>query len=172
MEITNEPENTEVRFVVMPDGYADMTFISRSIAAALEYYRVGTKENTGYSPEEIAVGTAISNCAMQAFALECAIKAVYQALNKNFAKRHDLYLLYTNLPSSAQQEIEANWKKWTIAPETTEMTFREFVQDHKDDFEDWRYLQGQQMTSAYLAFFVGTQAVNHVADTLRGAQQS
>ncbi len=175
---TQQPAGeTTIRFDIMPDGEADMTFISKSIAGTLEYYRVctteiGTVGNAATTEDEVTVGKGIINCTMQAFALECALKGIYQALGRKFRHIHDLERLYEDLPRDTKQEIEESWKKWTIAPETAMMTFKEFVLDHNRDFEDWRYLQGKRLESAYFAYFAGTRAVNYVADKARGNQQA
>ena len=132
-------ENAEIPFKIMSDGNADMNFISRSIAGTLEYYRVGTVENAATTEDEVEVGKGIIYCAMQAFALECALKGIYQALNLGFPRKHDLLVLHDNLPKEIKQKMEDRWKCWHLK-EAHGTTFAEFVEQHKDDFVEWRYL--------------------------------
>ncbi len=154
-------ENAEILFKIMFDGNADMNFISRSIAGTLEYYRVGTVENAATTEDEVAVGKGIIYCAMQAFALECALKGIYQALNQEFPHTHDLFVLHNNLPKEIKQKMEDRWKGWHLK-EAHGTTFTEFVEQHKDDFVKWRYLDAAHLETAYLDFYAATRIANHV----------
>ena len=46
------------------------------------------------------------------------------------------------------------------------MTFREFVEEHKNDFVQWRYLAGQRLESTYLTWFAAIEAVNMTTRSL------
>ena len=118
----------------MADGNIDMHHLSRAVLGALEYYRIGDQRGVDASPDEVEVGKAVINSAMQAFGLECALKGLHQALGINFPRSHDLTDLYDNLPVAKQAEIEANWAEWDLMPEPAAMTFREFVAGHHRDF--------------------------------------
>ena len=74
-----ELEETLIPFEIMDDGRADMNQISRSVHAALEYYRVGDEGGVNATTDEIALGKGIIQCSMQPFALECAIKGLLQS---------------------------------------------------------------------------------------------
>ena len=166
------PEEAVINFAIMADGNPDMSFISRSVAGALEFYRVGKEQNTGATPEEITVGKGIINAALQAFALECAFKGLYQTLGTAFPKKHGLTLLYANLPKEARQEIEDKWKEWDFLVAPSQMTFEEFSQDHRDDFIEWRYLKGGRLQSSYHGFYAATMTVNGVTTVTRGDNQA
>ena len=73
---------------------------------------------------------------------------------------HDLSYLFDKLPDEIRQQIQANWTAWNLFEVTAEMTFSEFVEQHKDDFVQWRYLTGARMESAYFGLFAATNAVN------------
>ena len=160
-------ENGSIDIEIMADGHVDMHILSRAVLGALEYWRVGFEEAVNGSPDEIAVGKAVINCAMQAFSLECALKGVHQALGMTFPKDHDLSRLFTNLPSETRHAIETKWVAWTLMPETSAMTFGEFVDEHKNDFVQWRYLTGARLESAYFALFAATMAANSVTREIR-----
>lgn len=169
---TQQPsENTEIPFKIMSDGNADMNFISRSIAGTLEYYRVGTVENAATTGDEVATGKAIIYCAMQAFALECALKGIYQALNQEFPRKHDLSALHANLPEEIKQKMEDRWKGWHFK-EAHGTTLAEFVEQHKDDFVEWRYLNAAHLETAYLDFYAATRIANHVISSEQEANNS
>lgn len=141
---------------------ADMHHISRSVHAALEYYRVGTERAVNASPDEIAMGKGIIQCSMLAFALECALKGLLQALRKPFPGKHDLLLLFNELPIEKQEAIQAKWTEWTLTPEMRETTFRGFVEAHRADFVEWRYLECTRLENQYFWWFAATEAVNAV----------
>ena len=160
MDDRNNFANTHITIKMLSDGNIDMHYLSRAVWAALEYYRTGDGRIVAATVDEIETGKAVINCSMQAFGLECALKGVYQAIGKCFAKKHDLSILFEGLPSECQQAIEKNWSKWTLVPETQSMTFRDFIKDHKCDFVNWRYLQGNNLKSESLSLFAATAAVN------------
>jgi hypothetical protein len=161
-----ELEETLIPFEIMDDGRADMNQISRSVHAALEYYRVGDEGGVNATTDEIALGKGIIQCSMQPFALECAIKGLLQALESSFPTKHNLSILLNKLPPENQEEIQTNWAKWNLAEETQKMTFRKFVEEHKNDFVQWRYLAGQRLESTYLTWFAAIEAVNMTTGSL------
>ena len=168
MNEINPSEETVIPFNIMEDGNADMHHISRAAHAALEYYRIGTKENVNATPEEIEMGMGIIQSSMLPFALECALKGLLQALRISFPFTHDLLCLFNKLPTEKQDEIQTNWTLWTLSPETQKTTFRDFIEMHKDDFAKWRYLEGKRLESCYMPWFVATEAVHA---TTRGESQ-
>ena len=163
-------ENIEIHFKVFVDGNIDMHLLSRAVLGALEYHRVGFEEAVAVDPAEIEMGKGVINCAMQAFSLECALKGVHQALGMAFPKSHNLSFLFANLPSENRHAIETSWASWTLVPETGAMTFGEFVDEHRNDFVEWRYLTSARLESAYFGLFAATMAVNTVARDLKPAQ--
>lgn len=168
-------ENADVPFKIMSDGNADMIFISRSIAGTLEYYRVCTKEigtvgNAATTEDEVTVGKGIINCAMQALALECALKGIYQALNQPFPHTHNLSTLYGKLPDEVKQKFENRWKEWHLK-EAHGTTFAQFVEQHKDDFVGWRYLNAARLESAYFDFYAATRIANYLIPSHQGDNQ-
>ena len=152
--------DSDITIKIMPDGNIDMRHLARAVQAALEYYRTGFEQAVAASPDEIALGKAVINCSMQAFSLECALKGVYQAFRIDFPKKHDLSRLFAGLPVEHQQAIQANRSEWTLMPETQETAFQDFVEHHKNDFVQWRYLTGENLESAYFGLSAATTAVN------------
>ena len=158
-------ENSDVNIAVMPDGHIDMYYISRSIQAALEYSRVGDVRAVNATAHEINIGKGIITCSMQALGLECALKGLYQALKLPFAKKHDLSLLFKRLPEEYREGIEAKWAELTLFPEVSETTFWDFIEFHKKDFEQWRYLDADKLESSYFGLYAATMAVHRVVET-------
>ena len=142
--------------------YADMHHISRSVHAALEFYRIGTEAGVNATQDEIEMGKGIIQCSMLAFALECGLKGVLQAMGVPFPQKHNLLSLFDRLPVERQEEIQANWANWTLIPETQETTFRSFIEAHRMDFLEWRYLEGRRLECRYMPWFAATEAVNAV----------
>lgn len=163
-------EGRVIRYQVLDDGNVDMRFISQAVQAALECHRVGSQKAVAASPDEIAAGQGIIECAMQAFSLECALKGLHQALGRRFCKIHDLLRLLDNLPSDVQEQIEANWKLWTLVPATQKKTFRELVEQHKDDFLAWRYQKASKLESDYFGLYEAIHAVNSVTRSMESSQ--
>ena len=152
------------RLIQDPNGKtnADMHHISHSVHAALEYYRTGTETAVNATPDEIEMGKGIIQCSMLAFALECGLKGVLQAMGVAFPGKHDLLALFDMLPVDKQEEIQANWANWTLIPETQETTFRSFIAAHTKDFVEWRYLESRRLECRYMPWFAATDAVNAV----------
>ena len=171
MAESNPPEETVIPFRLIedPNGKtnADMHHISRSVHAALEYYRVGTETAVNAGPDEIELGKGIIQCSMLAFALECALKGLLQALGQPFPGKHDLLLLFDKLPAEKREEIQAIWTEWTLNPEIQETTFRDFVEAHRNDFVEWRYLEGTRLENRYISWFAATGAVNAVTRAVK-----
>ena len=163
----NRPDETVISFRLIEGPNrktnADMHHISRSVHAALEYYRVGTETAVNASPDEIEMGKGIIQCSMLAFALECALRGLFQALGKPFPGKHGLLALFDNLPKEHREEIQANWTEWTLTPEIQHTTFRGFVEAHRKDLVEWRYLEGTRLENRYMSWFAATEAVNAVA---------
>ena len=159
-------EDTVFDIKVMDDGNTDLYHVSRAVMGALEFFRIGTEQNVDATHDEIAIGKAIIQCSMRAFALECALKGVLQTLGISFPREHDLSRLFAELPQEFQHDIEANWKEWTLAPESQGMTFKTFTERHKRDFVEWRYLKGGELESNALSLFAATRAVNSIYRTL------
>ena len=162
----NPSEGAAIPFalIVDPNGRtnADMHHISRSVHSALEYYRIGTEIGVNANPDEIEMGKGIIQCSMLAFALECALKGLFQALGEPFPGKHDLLSLFDKLPIEEQEKIQANWTEWTLFPETQETTFRGFVEAYRGDFVQWRYLEGMRLENKYMSWFAATEAVNAI----------
>ena len=162
----NQSEATIITFKLIknPDGKtnADMHHISRAVHAALEYYRIGTAKGVNANPDEIEVGKGIIQCSMLPFALECALKGLLQALGKTFPRTHDLLSLFDKLPTENQEKIQTNWTAWGIFQETQKETFRDFIETHREDFVNWRYLEVNQLENKYMPWFSAIAAVNAV----------
>ncbi len=154
--------NTPIQVNVMADGNIDMHHLSRAVLGALEYYRIGDQRGVDATPDEVEVGKAVINSAMQAFGLECALKGLHQALGMNFPRTHDLVDLYDNLPPANQAAIQARWAEWDLMLEPQAMTFRKFAEDHESDFVAWRYLEGNRLQNAPFGMFAAIMAVNGV----------
>ena len=154
--------NIPIQVNVMADGNIDMHHLSRAVLGALEYYRIGEQRGVDATPDEVEVGKAVINSAMQAFGLECALKGLHQALGMNFPKTHDLVNLFDGLPAANQAEIQARWAEWDLTPEPQAMTFRKFVEEHAGDFVAWRYLEGNRLENAPLGMLAAIMAVNAV----------
>ena len=161
----NQSEATVIPFKLIkdPDGktYADMHHISRAVHAALEYYRIGTETGVNATPNEIEMGKGIIQCSMLPFALECALKGLLQALGKTFPRTHNLLSLFDKLPTEKQEKIQTNWTGY-LFPETPQTTFRDFIEPHRADFVNWRYLQGYQLENEYMPWFAAIAVVNAV----------
>ena len=138
---------------------ADMNHISRAIFAAIEYYRIGDERHVDGTPEEIAIGKAIIDATMSCFALECALKGLFQALGKDFSHDHDLLHLFDELPQERKDKIEAVWREWTIVPETQQTTLREFVEMHRTDYHGWRFFERRGIEFSGWPWIAATQAV-------------
>ena len=64
----NSSEDTVIPFKLIKDSNgktnADMHHISRSVHAALEYYRIGTETGVNANRDEIEMGKGIIQCSM------------------------------------------------------------------------------------------------------------
>ena len=79
----------------------------------------------------------------QSYTLEIAIKALYRTLNPNSNPRHDhdLWALFQSLNKGVKNRINSKWSKAEgRSPMVQDLTFEEFLGEHRLTFEESRYL--------------------------------
>ena len=90
----------------------------------------------GNDPSEVMnIGSVYARVFLQPFVLELALKGLIQRLGTGFLGTHDLVLLLEDLPDDVVSDLESRFAADTGG------SLRQFVVDHRKDFEGMRYLE-------------------------------
>lgn len=76
------------------------------------------------------------------FAIELALKSLLLKEGKTAGRIHGLLDLYNKLPESTRNSLQDNYIK---NQKVERITFEKLLDNHKDDFINWRYLENAEL---------------------------
>ena len=98
-----------------------------------------------------STGCFFSAILLRAFAAEVALKAMHnKETGKQAQKEHDLSILFYGLKPSTQQSLDQRFqriRKLKAGYDGRSQSIGQVINDHKDDFVQWRYIFERQGSS-------------------------
>ena len=110
-----------------------------------------------YGTEVLNLGIQLSINILLPLTAELALKGLKQkeTTRDSFAKTHDLVRLFQEVSLDAQNRVNESFRRYMSQDdETKDKTFDlcQFLEAHRNDFEDWRYLEDAKVGSLIPAY--------------------
>ena len=103
------------------------------------------------------LGIQLSTNILLPLMTELALKGLKQkeTTSDGFTKKHDLLKLFQDVSSDAQSRVNERYQRYLSEDDETKdknHDIRRFLEDHKDDFVEWRYLEDDKVGSLLPAY--------------------
>ena len=127
------------------------------IAMALQH-AVHLMRRQNPNTEALMLGIQLSINILLPLTTELAIKGLKQkeTTPDGFIKEHDLLTLFQDVSRDAQSRVHKRFQRYVSQDDETrgkECDIWQFLEEHRDDFVDWRYLEKpESLIPAYKEF--------------------